>query len=169
MHATATAIAFGGMKFALLKQSPSSIITFDREQALSFDGMTGPYCQYAAVRLESILKKAGGLPQDEALATNLVWEPSERDLLLAIASLPRALERSLGWKDGAPTLEETDPATLAQWCFSTAQAVNAFYRDVPVLDAEPALRARRLHLASIAKLTLTKGLGMLTIDVPSMM
>ncbi len=167
--ATARAIAFGGMKFALLKQSPGSVFTFDREQALSFDGMTGPYCQYAAVRLASILKKAGGVPHDEFLATDLAWESAERALLVAIGTLPRALERSLAWKDGAPTLEETEPATLAQWCFSTAQAVNTFYRDVPVLDAEPALRARRLHLASAAKLALTHGLQMLTIDVPASM
>lgn len=166
---TAKAIAFGGMKFALLKQSPSSIFTFDREQALSFDGMTGPYCQYAVVRLESILKKAGGLPMDTAFAMDLAWEMAERELLLAIASLPRALERALDWKNGSPTLEATEPATLAQWCFSTAQAVNAFYRDIPVLDAEPVLRSRRLHLAQAAKQALTNGLRMLTIDIPAAM
>lgn len=166
---TAKAIAFGGMKFALLKQSPSSIFTFDREQALSFDGMTGPYCQYAVVRLESILKKAGGVPTNETFETDLPWETAERELLLAIASLPRALERALDWKNGSPTLEATEPATLAQWCFSTAQAVNAFYRDIPVLDAEPVLRSRRLHLAQAAKQALTNGLRMLTIDVPTAM
>lgn len=169
VQATARAIAFGGMKFALLKQSPNSIFTFDREQALSFDGMTGPYCQYAVVRLDSILKKAGGVGTIDGLSPNLTWEPAERELLMAISLLPQTLERALGWKDGSPTLEATEPATLAQWCFSTAQAVNAFYRDIPVLDAAPELRARRLQLALAAKQALTNGLRMLTIEVPASM
>ncbi len=169
VQATARAIAFGGMKFALLKQSPDSIFTFDREQALSFDGMTGPYCQYAAVRLDSILKKAGSVATNDTLSAGQPWEPAERELLMAISLLPQALERALGWKDGSPTLEETEPATLAQWCFSTAQAVNAFYRDIPVLDAAPELRTRRLQLALAAKQALTNGLRMLTIDVPASM
>ncbi len=167
VKATARAIAFGGMKFALLKQDPHTTFVFDREQALAFEGMTGPYCQYAVVRLRSILAKVGAEPR--ICPPNHVWEPAERALLLAIASLPNALKSAVGWKEERITIERTNPAALAQWCFSTAQAINAFYRDLPVLDAPSDVRARRLMLAEEAAQTLTNGLAMLTIDVPEKM
>lgn len=64
---------------------------------------------------------------------------------------------------------KTNPAVLAQWCFATAQFVNAFYRDVPVMDAEGDVRLRRLALATAAKRALTNGLAFLTIAVPERM
>lgn len=165
---TARTIAFGGMKFALLKQDPNTTFVFDREQALSFDGMTGPYCQYAVVRLESILKKAQATPAAEEVDAQ-PWDAAERELLLLAASLPKTIERAMGWKQGAAVLTETQPAMIAQWCFSLAQAINAFYRDTPVLDAAPALRARRLCLAEFAATALRQGLAILAIDVPKEM
>lgn len=165
LRETAHALAFGGMKFALLKQDPKSVFLFDREQALSFEGMTGPYCQYAFVRLFSILEKAKWEVLVDGQAPD-VLEPAERALILALASLPDVILRAAGIHQGEIDLQKTQPALLAQWCFTTAQAVNAFYRDTPVLDAAPALRNRRLALALAAACVLRNGLRTLTIPVP---
>lgn len=161
-------IAFGGMKFALLKQDPKSVFLFDQEQALSFEGMTGPYCQYAFVRLFSILEKAGGAWEGGSEASESLT-PAERSLILALATLPDVVSRAAGRVQGNVDVQQTQPALLAQWCFTTAQAVNAFYRDTPVLDVPPALRARRLDLALAAACALRNGLRILTIPVPTAM
>ena len=168
LHDTARALAFGGMKFALLKQDPKSVFLFDREQALSFDGMTGPYCQYAFVRLFSILEKAGSAWEAPEVATEPLT-PAERALILALATLPDTVARAAGRSSSGVDVQQTQPALLAQWCFTTAQAVNAFYRDTPVLDAAPAVRARRLDLALAAACALRNGLRILTIPVPTAM
>ncbi len=167
LRATARALAFGGMKFALLKQDPKSVFLFDRDQALSFDGMTGPYCQYALVRLCSILEKAGAWEAGAVTAEPLT--AAERSLMLALATLPGVVARAAGHVEGGVDVQQAQPALLAQWCFTTAQAVNAFYRDTPVLDAPPALRARRLDLALAAATALRNGLRILTIPVPTAM
>lgn len=165
---TARAIAFGGMKFALLKQDPDSIITFDLEQALAFEGMTGPYCQYAVVRLRSILEKAGSVSGDVG-SDDTAWLPAERELILAAGKLPFVVQQAAGHKADNVNVKETQPAVLAHWCFSMAQSINAFYRDVPVLDAEPSVRGRRVQIAKAAMIALTNGLSILTIDVPERM
>ncbi len=168
LRETARALAFGGMKFALLKQDPKSVFLFDKEQALSFEGVTGPYCQYAFVRLFSILEKANGTWEGEGDATEPLTV-TERSLVLAIATLPDVVVRAAGRVQDGFDVQQTQPALLAQWCFTTAQAVNAFYRDTPVLDAPPALRARRLNLALAAACALRNGLRILTIPVPTAM
>ncbi len=168
VNSVAHDIAFGGMKFALLKQDPKSVFLFDKEQALSFEGMTGPYCQYAFVRLFSILEKAGSAWEVPEVATEPLT-PAERALILALATLPDTVARAAGRSSSGVDVQQTQPALLAQWCFTTAQAVNAFYRDTPVLDAAPAVRARRLDLALAAACALRNGLRILTIPVPTAM
>ena len=164
----ARAIAFGGMKFAILKQDSNSIITFHLEQALAFEGMTGPYCQYAVVRLRSILEKAGSLPQ-EGIDLETALYPAEREIILTAGKLPSIVQQAAGITDAGVDFRATQPAVLAQWCFAMAQSINAFYRDVPVLDAAPELRARHIQIARVAMMALTNGLSMLTIDVPERM
>lgn len=157
---TAWKLAMGGMKFAFLKQDADKIFTFDLEQALSFDGATGPYCQYAAVRLGSILRKAGAKPTTAKTLTDLFSHDSEKHLALQLAIAPRII---------ATAATELRPNILAVWCHETAQAINDFYRDVPVLDTEGALREGRLRLAAAAKQALEQGLVLLGIEVPEEM
>src|SRR5205085_457966 len=65
-RATAHSIAVGALRYFLLKFTRNSVIAFDFKEALSFEGETGPYCQYAAVRANSIFRKLNPTALDEA-------------------------------------------------------------------------------------------------------
>jgi arginyl-tRNA synthetase len=153
-------IAMAGIKFGMLKQDSDKIFTFDLEQALSFDGDTGPYCLYAAARLASILRKAGPQnPFDGELASTFD-HASEKALALVLSAFPSKAKQAAA---------ELRPAIIAQWCLDASQAINAFYRDVPVLESEGELREGRIRLATVARETLILGLSLLGIPVPEEM
>lgn len=154
-------LAFAGIKFSTLKQDNDKVSTFDMKEALSFDGATGPYCQYAVIRLSSILRKAaakGLLPSVKV--PNAYTHTSEKALALSLAALPSLI--TLAGRDQRPSV-------ITHWCVEAAQNINAFYRDVPVMDATPAEAASRLRLAQAAKEVLSLGLGLLGITVPEEM
>lgn len=149
---TAWRIAEGAMKFGMLKQDNDRPIVFDIEAALSFDGFTGPYVQYAHARLCSILEKAGR-PRVAAVPPSASDE-REYDVLRVVADFPQAV---------ADAARDYKPSVLAQYLFDLAQASNDFYRDVPILTAEPADRERRLAITETVRATLARGLGLLGI------
>ncbi|MDD5252255.1 MAG: arginine--tRNA ligase, partial [Patescibacteria group bacterium] len=165
VKAIAWAIAEGAMKFGMLKQDPDKVIVFDMEAALSFDGFTGPYVQYAGARLNSILTKARAQRDwNEADLNNpriVAVEPAEYAALLKAAELPEVVRRAaLQYK----------PSILAQYLFDLAQAVSAFYRDVPVLNVEDRpLRNQRLGTAIACRNALSIGLRLLGIQAPEEM
>jgi len=159
---TAWCLGLGGIKYGMLKQDSEKVIVFDLEKNLSFDGDTGPYIQYAATRLKSILRKAKWDPQKGLTAGDLkaLSEKAEKKLALQIASYPGACARAV---------KELKPALVAQWCFAAAQAANEFYRDVPVLEAPAGVRDARLQLAAAASSVLILGLNLLGIPAPDEM
>ncbi|MBD3251644.1 arginine--tRNA ligase [Candidatus Uhrbacteria bacterium] len=159
---TAWAIAIAGIKFGLLRQDPERIFTFDLEESLSFDGDTGPYVQYAIVRLESILRRANypDIRGNEEPNCRVLEDPKEKALAIAIARLGDVAPRAA---------EEMRPSLVAHWCLETARISNAFYRDLPVLDAEEDVKNARLRLAYAARDGLTMGLKLLGIPVPEAM
>lgn len=158
---TAWCIAMGGIIFTMLKQDPDKIITFEMHKALSFEGDTGPYVQYSITRLNSILEKSKIKSLSDIKGdANFCREQSEKNLIMAIARFPEAVERaSLEYK----------PSILARWCLDTASAVNIFYRDVPVIDAPPEERNIRLKLVIAAKIALQNSLKLLAIPMPDAM
>ncbi|MDP3793890.1 MAG: arginine--tRNA ligase, partial [Candidatus Uhrbacteria bacterium] len=154
-------IAMAGIKFGMLKQDSDKIYTFDLEQALSFDGATGPYCQYAAMRLGSILKKASQVTGNRLQVTSTTFDHlTEKQLAIALAKFPQVIEEAA---------EKLKPSVVANWCFETARAINAFYRDVPVLESTAEMREARLSFVAVARQTLTQGLSFLGISVPEEM
>lgn len=159
---TSWCLAMGGIKFGMLKQDSDKIFTFDMERALSFDGDTGPYVQYAATRLNAILKKAGWDPATgwEAGDASTLEHPMEKRLALKIAALPDACRKSA---------EELRPMILAQWCIGMAQTVSDFYRDVKVLEAPFGVKQARLSLVAAARDALVIALSKLGIPVPEEM
>lgn len=159
---TAWCLAMGGMKFAMLKQDSDKIFTFDIDRALSFEGDTGPYIQYAATRLSGILRKAGWkASQDvEEVGSPVLSEPSEKRLAVHIAAFPGVCRKAA---------EELRPAVLAQWCVSMASRINEFYRDVNVQTSPDEQRIARLQLVAASHTVLARALELLGIPLPDEM
>ncbi len=151
----ARAVAMGGIVFALLKQDPEKQIVFDMDEAVSFDGFTGPYVQYTYARISSVERKAGAGRASRVAATGPVT-PAEQRLALAVLRFPAAVRAAA---------ESARPSVLCQELFEVSKAFAVFYEQAPILQAEPPLRARRLALARKAKEVLAAGCGLLGIPL----
>ena len=160
---TAWKIAMAGMKFDMMKIDHDKQFVFVLEEALSFEGATGPYCQYAVTRFHSILRKAadmGMVLKTEMSFQPSFMQPSEKRLAFALASFPRKVSRAA---------ESLRPSLIAHWCIETCQKMNEFYRDIPVLESEDEIRRARLELVASAIVVVEKALDMLGISVPERM
>ncbi len=158
---TAWCLAIGGIKFGMLKQDSDKIFVFDLERALAFDGETGPYVQYAATRLRTILRKAKWKPEDtKACDLTALEHPCEKQLMLQVAALPGTIRQAA---------TELRPALIAQWCVAMAHRSNDFYRDVQVIDAPFGVKQARLRLVAAVVTAFERGLGLLGIPLPDEM
>ncbi len=166
----ATRIAIGALRYFMLKYTRNTVIAFDFQEALSFEGETGPYAQYAAVRARNILRKLAErgekLPDfaseldRAALGRQLAGEDFWQ-LLLAASKVDAAIERAI---------TSGEPAHVARYAFQLAQAFNNFYHEYPVLQEEN--RERRVFLLWMTdyfRAQLERTLGVLGIDVPRYM
>jgi arginyl-tRNA synthetase len=166
----ANAIGVGALRFFLLRFTRNTIIAFDYQDALAFDGETGPYAQYAAVRAANIFRKAG-VPAEDALAAvakldlaamldgeegTSVWE-----VWLTASRLSLVLEQATA---------AAEPAMLARYAFSLAQQFNNFYHRHHILtETDEARKMLLLATAAVARRELVRVLGWLGITVPSAM
>jgi arginyl-tRNA synthetase len=167
---TASAIAVGALRYFMLKYTRNSVIAFDFKDALSFEGETGPYIQYAAVRSRSIFRKAGTSPE-EALAAVASLDPTPYlagDDSADIWQLwLRASKTSLLLEQCIATAE---PAYLAKHAFQLAQDFSAFYRNHHILtESDPARRTFLLATAAVAQRELIRSLDWLGIEAPEIM
>ncbi len=166
----ATQIAVGALRYFMLKYTRNAVIAFDFQEALSFEGETGPYAQYAAVRARNILRKLGergeALPDFErelnasAMARQLQSEDFWQLLLIA-SKADSAIERAV---------TSGEPAHVARYAFQLSQAFNNFYHEYPVLHEEN--RERRtflLWMCDYFRRQLERTLGVLGIAVPEYM
>ena len=158
-QALSRAVGVAAVKFADLSGDRLSGYVFDVDRLVSFEGRTGPYLQYACVRIRSILGMAG--QQDAAPGAIDPRHDAERDLLLACLRFPEAVSAS------AAALQ---PGVLADYAFGVAQRFSRFYAACPVLGAdEPATRGSRLSLCRLAGRILERSLHLLGIEVPERM
>lgn len=167
----ATQIAIGALRYFLLKFTRNTVIAFDLQEALSFEGETGPYIQYAAVRAGKILAKlverGEQIPEftevldAEKMARQLSSEPFWQ-LLLAASKSGSALNAALS---------SGEPAAMARYAFQLAQAFNTFYQDYPILpEKDPEKRTVLLWLAVFFQKQLQHTLqNVLGIPVPEYM
>jgi len=165
--ATAHKIAIGALRFFLLKFTRNTIIAFDFEDALSFEGETGPYCQYAVVRIRGIRRKGTETAVErvsaEAAAKFLsgaegagLWE-----LLLQAEMLDYASDAAIGAQE---------PAFVTKYAFQLAQAFNNFYHKHHILSESGAeKRAFLLGLTEVVERQLVKALSLLGIEAPERM
>jgi arginyl-tRNA synthetase len=164
-------IAIGALRYFMLKFTRNSVIAFDFKDALSFEGETGPYIQYAVVRARNIFRKAGTTP-DAVLAefakladvaAYLEGEAAEDiwALWLRVARRTMVLEQSI---------TTSEPAYLAKYAFQLAQEFNNFYHRHHILTEEdPARKTFLLATAAVALRELVLALSWLGIESPAAM
>ncbi len=168
----ATQIAVGALRYFMLKFTKQSVIAFDFKEALSFEGETGPYAQYAVVRATSIFKKAAADPDTFLRDSNISAADFERFLVGENADEFWEL-----WLASAKTsyivnqcISTTEPAYLAKHAFQLAQLFNAFYHRHPILSESDEKRKQFL-LATVAvvRRELIRTLSIMGITVPPVM
>jgi arginyl-tRNA synthetase len=169
-------IAIGALRYFMLKYTKPSVIAFDFKEALSFEGETGPYAQYAVVRATNIFRKGGmeaGVPHfspmlgevgsnapshrvSELLNSDDLWE-----LWLAASKTGYVIDQCIA---------TTEPAYLAKHVFQLAQMFNTFYHRYPILS-EPDEERKKFLLATagVVRRELIRALGVMGIEAPSVM
>jgi arginyl-tRNA synthetase len=173
-------IAIGALRYYLLKYTRTTVVAFDFKDALSFEGETGPYCQYAIVRARNIWRKRseqaaaerGRPPEDAsffvvmegAAAAPFLASPENDEiweLVLLAGSLGAAVEAAIGAQE---------PAFVAKYAFQLAQAFNNFYHKHHILsETDEARQLFLLALASAVMRQLATALSLLGIDSPEKM
>lgn len=163
-------IAVGALRYFMLKFTRNSVIAFDFHEALSFEGETGPYVQYAAVRAGNILRKfverretipyfAQVLNEDalkRCFESEGLWQ-----LLLLASKVDSSVERAIA---------SGEPAHVAKYAFQLAQSFNNFYHDQPVIGEENAERRTvLLWLTEYVRAQLLAVLKVLGIEQPEYM
>jgi arginyl-tRNA synthetase len=152
----AVAVGVGAVKFADLASDREKDYQFSWSRMLAQDGNTSVYLQYANARIQSVLRKAGTVPDPGTPV--LLGEPAERALALALARYPAAFEA---------TLRHLQPHRLCGYLYDLAAAFSVFFESCPILKAESdEVRDSRLALSQLTSRVLTQGLDLLGIDAP---
>lgn len=151
-------IALAAVKFNDLLHDVKSDYIFDPNQITSFEGRTGPYILYTAVRLNSVLKKAGELPE----ATLGTLSEDERNLLVEVLDFERTVQTAF-------VNRATD--MIANYAYDLCQLANTFYHNCPILrdDVDAAIRAQRLQIVKIARNALAKAIDLMGLKIPEEM
>ena len=165
---TSTQIAVGALRYFMLKFTKQSVIAFDFKEALSFEGETGPYAQYAVVRATNIFRK-GGFEPDHFSPENPdfakyftgdggteIWE-----LWLAASKTSYLIDQCIA---------TTEPAYLAKHAFQLAQLFNTFYHRHPILnESDEGRKQFLLATTAVARRELIRVLAVMGITVPAVM
>jgi arginyl-tRNA synthetase len=163
-------IGLGALVYSMLSVDNNKDIVFDVNEALSFDGRTGPYIQNAHVRANSILKKSNvrgadlqpfDVAQDRPATFDYELTKHEIELIEHISRFPNAVQQAAN---------EYRPLVMAAYAYDLANAFHSFYHAVPVLQNDDEnLRNARLRLVAAAKQTLANALHLLDIKAPEVM
>jgi arginyl-tRNA synthetase len=164
-HEIASQIAIGALRYFMLKFTKTSVIAFDFKEALSFEGETGPYAQYAIVRATNIFRKAG-LSAEEILTRKIdlrflkeddeLWE-----LWLRAGQFSSTIEQCIA---------TTEPAYAAKFAFQLAQQFNNFYHKHHILtETDEAKKRFLLATAAVVRRALIQSLELMGIGAPSVM
>jgi arginyl-tRNA synthetase len=172
----AEAIGVGALRFFLLRFTRNTVIAFDYQDALAFDGETGPYAQYAAVRAANIFRKAG-VSAEAALAAVADLDLSAMDGLRGMLEGDEGTSVWEVWLTASrlslvleQAIAAAEPAILTRYAFALAQQFNNFYHRHHILtETDESRKMLLLATAAVARRELVRVLGWLGIAVPSAM
>ncbi|HAV77890.1 MAG TPA: arginine--tRNA ligase [Anaerolineae bacterium] len=157
-------IGLGALAYSMLAVDNNKDIVFDMNEALSFDGRTGPYIQNAHVRANSILKKSqveGQTPELGPATFDFELTKHEVELIEHISRFPNAVQQAAN---------EYRPLVMAAYAYDLANTFHSFYHAVPVLQSEDEnIRNARLRLVSASKQVIANALRLLDIQAPDVM
>ncbi len=158
-------IGMGALAYSMLSVDNNKDMVFDINDALSFDGRTGPYIQNAYVRANSILRKSGIGTRDSEKANPANFDypltAHEIELIEQMSRFPNVVQQAAN---------EYRPLVVAAYVYDLATAFHSFYHAVPVLQSESeSIKTARLRLVAAAKQVLANGLRLLGITAPEMM
>jgi arginyl-tRNA synthetase len=151
------AVAVGAIKYTILRSSIGSDIVFDSASSISFEGDSGPYLQYSAVRAQSVLAKAGELG---SAGPKIVFPEKAGMLERLIIRFPDIAERAR---------QEYAPQHVANYLINLAGAFNGFYAGNTIVDPKEPMSPYRIELTKAFLRTMTDGLWLLGIKVPKKM
>jgi arginyl-tRNA synthetase len=152
-------VGLGALAYAMLSVDNNKDIVFDINEALNFDGHTGPYIQNAYVRANSILRKAGSTP--DSVNFDFALGSHEIQLIELISRFPAVVQQAA---------EEYRPLVMATFVYDLANTFHSFYHAVQVLQSDTEkIKAARLRLVAAAKQTISNSLWLLGITAPEVM
>ncbi|MEK3724146.1 arginine--tRNA ligase [Paenibacillus sp. FSL H8-0034] len=165
--AIAQEVGVGAIIFSDLSNNRIKDIVFSWEEALNFEGETGPYVQYTHARASSVLRKAGERAAGEELpmklenhAADVLVNASEQALLKQLYVFKERLEQAA---------QKLEPSVVSRYLVDLAQSFNRFYHDSPILIEDAALRQARLALVRCTQITIRNGLTLIGLKAPEKM
>ncbi|HEY7278176.1 MAG TPA: arginine--tRNA ligase [Trebonia sp.] len=160
LGAIAEDVGIGAIKYADLSTARDSAYIFDWDRMISFRGNTGPYLQYATVRIRSIFRR-GGIDADTPRGPIVITAPAERELALKLLSFGGVVTQ---------VADTAEPHQLSAYLFEVASLFTTFFEQCPVLKADDEeTRLSRLSLCAATLRALTTGLGLLGVPLPERM
>lgn len=172
-QAVAEAVGVGAIVFGDLRNNRLNDVDFSLEDAVSFEGETGPYVQYTHARIHSVLAKAKVVAElerdDHSAATPGAGQeqPGAEEigdaawtLLKCLAEYPQHLEKAI---------QRNEPSVIAKYAIDAAQAFNRFYHAERIADAAPEVRRFRVALAECTAERLARSLYLLGVQAPERM
>jgi len=152
-------IGLASLKYFILKVDPKKEIMFNPAESIDFNGNTGPFLQYAFVRIRSVAKKAGSFGQKGWADIKL--DDRERNILKVLYAYADTLEEAA---------QQLNPALIANHCYELVKTYNTFYQNLPIVnDDDEVLTSFRLSLSLKVGEVIESSLGLLGIEVPEKM
>lgn len=153
-------VGIGAVIFDDLAENRIKDQVFDLNSALNFNGETGPYIQYMAVRTNSVLEKAGYLPEVANLDFNILTDNSSIDIIKLISDFQNIVISSM---------KKSEPSIISRYLIDLSKAYSSFYNLNKIICDDKGVQDARLYITYMTKITLTSGLNLLGIEVPKKM
>lgn len=152
-------IGMGALKYYILKVDPKKGILFDPKESVDFQGNTGPFIQYTYARIQSILRKAPQMEEQDVMSVDL--HEKEKELLKQLQAFPETLQQAAG---------NYSPALVANYTYDLVKEFNSFYQNVTILGAED-IREKyfRVQLSTAVAAVIKTAFSLLGISVPERM